>query len=454
MSLLSVCTAYAQEGEVSVNPEGKKAILKQGQPVTEYLFDEVTKFGNGLYVVVRDGKRGLVSEEGKQVTMTIYDRVEPLKNGKILVVMAGKTGILNADGTTLTPPKYDVLVMGTNGFSQVQVQGKLGLLNAYGQEIVHPEYDEVRPLKNGMTEVKRNKKIGYVGSSAQELLPPIYDDVRFLTNGRVELRRGSFLGYATSDLSTILVPAEFEKVTFLADGKAMVQKGGKTGYYSKTGIQLVPPIYDQARFFPDGKVYVTLNRKNGILTSEGKEFVPARYDNIRFERTHIIRAEINASRTVEYYTSQGTQYQSIEKFRNTTAGTFALAQRQGKFGLLDTMGVERIVCEYDTLTSIDSLGCFRAVKQAKAFLVNLDGTIRTTDSFDEIDVFVAQRARVKQGTLYGYIDIMGNIVIPIRYTLAERFTEQGQAIVKEAEQSITIDIMGNPIQVAIPSEKQ
>lgn len=452
--VVSPCGIMAQQDEVLVNEVGKKALANAGKPVTEFMFDDIQKFANGLYVAIRDGKRGLLSPDGHQVAMTIYETMEPLKNGKILVRLQGKTGILNADGTVFVRSVYDAIIMGTGAFSKVMIGSNVGLLDSMGVEIVKPLYDDVRVLKNGFCEVKRGKKIGFVGQNAQELLAPIYDDIRFLSNGRVELHLGKLIGYCTKELQ-MLVPAEYEKVTFLADGKAMVVKAGKTGYYSASGALLVPAVYDQARFFPDGKVYVTLNRKNGILTAEGKEFVPAKYDNIRFERQHIIRAETNVPRSSHVYTSAGMRYDGIGKF----VGQIARVERGGKYGLLDTAGLERVACVYDSLAVLDSLQCVRAVQKGKVLLVNLDGTMRTDSAYDEIDEFSEYRARVKIGGLYGYINEKGFLVIPAKYSTAERFsgTVFLQARVEEAGKALMIDVQGGVVaEIPVPqsTEKQ
>lgn len=70
----------------------------------------------GIYVVVKEGKKGYITETGKVLTPPIYERFalfHPYKSrfqgGTALVILGGKYGFINNQGKEIVPCKYEAV---------------------------------------------------------------------------------------------------------------------------------------------------------------------------------------------------------------------------------------------------------------------------------------------------------------------------------------------------------
>jgi hypothetical protein len=60
-------------------------------------------------LVIKDGKKGLVTESGRELYIPKYDQLEDLGNGWIMLGRNGKFGISDVNGLDVIPLIYDHL---------------------------------------------------------------------------------------------------------------------------------------------------------------------------------------------------------------------------------------------------------------------------------------------------------------------------------------------------------
>lgn len=125
------------------------------------------------------------------------------------------------------------------------------------------------------------------------------------------------------------------------------------------------------------------------------------------------------------------KYQEVGFFRSAYGSYVAKVKLDGKYGLIDSDDTVKLALAYE---DVDFLRSFRKrsikVKQAgKWYLRQPDMTLMKETGYDEIDdkhTYGWLRndyigLRVRQGNKYGFIDFLGNIIIPVKYKTFKYF---------------------------------
>ncbi|MFV0605102.1 MAG: WG repeat-containing protein [Niabella sp.] len=82
----------------------------KGQAVTDYVFDNVSTFKDGVCWTVKEGKLTLIDKKGKILINSDYKNVNSFVNGAAVVVnKAGKYGIIDKSNKIIVPFEYDAM---------------------------------------------------------------------------------------------------------------------------------------------------------------------------------------------------------------------------------------------------------------------------------------------------------------------------------------------------------
>lgn len=77
-------------------------------------------------------------------------------------------------------------------------------------------------------------------------------------------------GYADEE-GQLIIPFQFENVTFFAGDRASVKQDGKYGFINGKGEYLIKPKYDSIGYFNQTEAIVTKNEKKSTINREGKK---------------------------------------------------------------------------------------------------------------------------------------------------------------------------------------
>ena len=132
------------------------------------MFDKVVNGVDGNYIIMNDGKYGIVQcdSKGTLVCPCIYDNIEPLDNfgDLVKITMNGKYGIIElycGFARVRVEPIYDDIQETDGGYVILKKDGKCGLFK-YGY-ILPTEYERIFiPTVMGWIKVMKNGVWGYV----------------------------------------------------------------------------------------------------------------------------------------------------------------------------------------------------------------------------------------------------------------------------------------------------
>jgi hypothetical protein len=77
-------------------------------------------------------------------------------------------------------------------------------------------------------------------------------------------------GYADEE-GQLIIPFQFENVTFFIGDRASVKQDGKYGFINGKGEYLIKPKYDSIGYFNQTEAIVTKNGKKSTINRKGKK---------------------------------------------------------------------------------------------------------------------------------------------------------------------------------------
>ncbi|MCB9197515.1 MAG: WG repeat-containing protein [Flavobacteriales bacterium] len=340
--------------------------------------------------------------------------------------------------------------------------GKYGLKDKSGNVLIEPKYTSVIEFDEYCHEAivsSGAKKALIDRKTGKELTPFKYDYIYAeIGNGGANDFYGTNLGgkYSKEDGMT----------------------GGKWGMLHPDGTELVPPIYDKVVWEGGIGFIVTLNGKFGFYSEDGRLMSEAKHEEVSPVLWGRICVVSNGGKHVFMKDNQmisrvyddWSNFSTVEYLGDTW---LALVCKDGKCGYIDTLGKEVVSLTFDKAGAfeygraavtkgdqsfcIDKTGkevlCFDDVKVTwdrklivrvgnKYGLFNGDGSSITPIIYDEMKDLEYGLSPVKKDGKWGFVDIRGELVIPMLFDNAQNFDKRGQAKVEQNGREFYIDTKG------------
>lgn len=331
----------------------------------------------GLLAISLNGKWGFMNSQGKVVIPLKYDSVVNFgDSAQVGMGFIGKTvHVWNKKGTLLYA-QNDVITSGT-------VIGSSCAKIKYKDPINHLGYSNAYIGKNG---------------SVNNSNPIVDDHQQFYKLDNNAIR---YYGYKNSK-GQIVIPAKYLSAGDFCDGMASVHiKGGKYGSHAA--------IIDQ-----NGNVLLEVS-DDACYTCYGLE--PA--DCGRIWATGKSTGYGNLHYCIDYkgnVISKGYLYP--KNFYNNLA---IVQNEQELSGVLDTDGVLRIPCQYQSLVDLGERIFFASSSSGPGTLINASTGKEFNKKYDTASSFYQGIALVSKNGKYGYINKAGKEVIPLKYSFLTEF---------------------------------
>lgn len=349
----------------------------------------------------------------------------------------GENGLycyFDMDGNQLTEYKYAYAWRFTGNTARVNVGG------------------EIQP--NGSI---KGGTWGFVDQTGKEVIPAIYDGVAKYSDTVMRLRQGDLYGLVVLDTGEELQPVVYTQIGAPENGYIRVQRDGKWGFLDAATMAIfIECTYDTCYPFDNG--YAKVN-KGGIVNE---------YNFIEGGQWGFIQA---GSGQIEYYDLLGPSsegytavargdkwgfilnsgkpvlepaYDLVDSFK----GGYAKVRNNGLWGLVDGQGKVVIECGYGRIEPFEADGTARVELDGAWGCVKLsdDGSAREilTPAFEALGSFSEGLARVRMVGRWGYVDMTGAEMVPMKYADAEDF-EGGYAAVKSRNKWGVIDTSGQVV---------
>ena len=350
----------------------------------------------------------------------LYNNYKIYSPNRIELSKNNKHGLLDTNQNVIIPFEYDDVNVFNNGIIRVKLKNKYGLYNETGRMLLRPEYDNIMTyiISSNRLVVSQNDKYGCVDTLGNVIIPFLYDEPFYFTKGLAVIKKENCMGYMDSSGREIIAPI-YDLVGEMGNGYIIGYRDEIKEWMDKTGKRLPQPFYDGCENLINGRRAVSKNNKFGFIDKNGNEIIPLIYDQVtNFSKDGVAK---------------------VFKFHG---------KKHGREGLIDTMGNELLHVKYTFLGHYDRERAYIREKPfGKSKYINLRTGLITQLPYSWIGFFYTNRAVAEIGNKMGFINLNGNVVIPIKYNyFTERTTGKyiGAQLEKDGKWGL-IDTNGNEI---------
>jgi len=443
-------------GFYSLRKNGKYGIASENfSALLPCEYDEVTAM-SGYYLLRKNGKYGLADITLGKVLPCEYDEAPTVRslslsgreNSKsviaVVVVKNGRQGLLGSNLESLLPHEYSHISVEEVGSVRIISAAnpgvsKCGIIDINDHFIIPLEYDYISPL-NGIPErigelIRLQKKengndfYGLCDSRGSIILPCVYSEIGYESYGMIMvMEEGLRTGYADSS-GRIVIPFFFGSGGHFNNGYAAVKKDGVCGLMDKSGNLI--PIPEAVNISMDaGGFYVT----ETIYSPSGDP-------SLDIQNYYVI----NQDKTISAYGPIKMDYYDLPKEGDGLLPVPA----NGKWGFVDETGIVAIPFAYDYTWGFSE--GLAVVEQNKAYSI-IDTRGNTVAAinvdypanfgvFSDGMVLVRQWHAETQSSVFGFIDRMGKLVVPIKYSYVSDY-KNGHAHIGNADTDIIVNKSG------------
>ncbi len=296
LSFFSFLVSQAQNPVVMFGADKKYgAVNYKAQVVVPFEYDYISEFSEGLAVVEKTKKFGLVDINGKMVIPVMYEKIYHSENSgwPKPVKINGKAGAINRKNQLVIPATYRFMDCFYNGLALVSdpKAETYGIIDSTGKQIIPFGIYQVlsAEFNNGLALAKKNDRWGYINKAGKEVIPFIYLDALPFENGRAEVTKGYdqiYINTKGEEVNHYMTELrkKYEQLNYPLQGQIRYRKEG-IGWcvMDTTGKELIPAgKYDDVDYFLEGVAFVRKKHKWGAIDQQGNLVIPFYYmDKVR-----------------------------------------------------------------------------------------------------------------------------------------------------------------------------
>lgn len=268
---------------VVIDFDSKKSayINKQGNFITDFIFDDAREFSEGLGAVNQNppngifnpdaGGWGFLNAKGEVQIPLQYQGVayEGFKQGYAAVKKKGKWGMIDKSNNIHVPFIYDSLSDYNSDRASAGLNGKDGYIDLQGKPVIPFIYDNAARFQDGVAFVRKAYKYALIDTSGKLLTSFIYDDADPFFEGVAAVMIVDKYGYILPS-GQLLTEIEYDKAYPSKEGLMAVKRNDKWGYVDHSGELVIPYQFDDFRYFYSGVAEVSINGERFYIDQLGQ----------------------------------------------------------------------------------------------------------------------------------------------------------------------------------------
>lgn len=353
-------------------------------PFMEELKQEFELAVTRFYAVTDGDYWGYIDDSGELAIGLKYEWVENFSDGIAMVGVGDEVTYIDKEGKEISERRYTDGFSFSKGFAVVEKEEFLGIANRLGEYIAEPIYDDIGENSEGLFYAEKDGRYGYLNESGEIAIPFIYSDALDFHQGVAVVADSSGLKGLINKEGNSITPFEWDWIESFRSIELPVRfrKDGLFGLMNRGGLILTDTLYQALGEFSDGMVLAASGGLYGFLNTKGDTVIDFAY-------TYSPNALTDS------------------KFLNGYAKVF----QKDKIGVIDSTGVK----------------AFPAI-------------------FEDVGIYQGNLVPVKKRGKWGYSDSDVNLAIPYRYSYASNFKDSLAIVAKEDLYGV-IDTLG---KVKIP----
>lgn len=246
----------------------------RGKTLFAPLFDDVEPTA-GLMVPVRVGKLwGFADRAGKLVIAPRFSDLRKVDSHGVFVVLEdGKRGLINQHGVLVIPSRYQDIrpTLSPHIWIVIDEQDNYGLVDTEGNVIVPNTSVRIENLGEAGLLFKSDGLYAIADTDGRLRTDYAFEAIApYVTAGLAAAKAAHRWGFIDAS-GRFVIPNAFEKVGAFSLGLAPASRDGRYGYIDQSGRDVIPNRFDEAyNFFPDRVATVRLDGRYVYVDRAGK----------------------------------------------------------------------------------------------------------------------------------------------------------------------------------------
>ena len=206
--------------------EGKLGLLAlNGNEILTPKAEEISIYSNDLFFFQKNNKWGAVNRKGHQVIPNGFHTFSKISDNFIKLI-ANRSAFLFStySNKVITQGEYETYYGFSNDFVICKKNRLLGLIDECGTVNLQPKYYEIQAYSDGLFRVNLNGKWGVVDEDDRVIIQFEYDYIAPMKDNYCVVIQNKKLGVANY-LGRLVVPTRFDKIELEADRAKAYLKG-------------------------------------------------------------------------------------------------------------------------------------------------------------------------------------------------------------------------------------
>lgn len=245
-------------------------INHQGNVAVDPVFDEGTRFYEGLASVKSRNRWGVIDTSGEFVIQPGLSGRCRFHEGLACISVKGTWGIIDRTGKFVLQPKYAHLESFREGRAVFRVgefqhreRWRYGYLDASGFEVIPAVYHNAYGFSECLAAAKVGNLWGYIDPSGVFKITPRFDGTRqgrrqledtragYFMNGLAPVWSGRGYGF-TNRAGMFAIEGRFDEASSFRDKRALIQYQGRFGFVDLSGRIVIETRLTYATDFSEG----------------------------------------------------------------------------------------------------------------------------------------------------------------------------------------------------------
>ncbi len=278
-------------------------------------------------------------------------------------------------------------------------------------------------------------------------LQELEEDLIYMKLNLLPFKAQSYYGFMDYS-GEIIIPADYEQLSFFKEGLALAMKNGLYGYIDKANRVVIAFQYSSGTDFENGRAVIEVDGKQGMIDRSGNlVFQPVFKDLGQLSEN----LTYGAKDSLYAYYDKNSNLRISEKFEEAFEFIDGIAkvQQNGNQGYIDEFGTFVVPPGYLEISFFsDSLLIFEDDNLIGLMKRNCQVVIPA--KFQEIGQLSSNRALIVENDLIGFVNGVGEIVIPATFERYPNYLKRSQfvsnlAVVSQKEKFGIINQIGKII---------
>ena len=283
---------------------------RNGNPLTQEVYDDVLNFKNGVCPVSINGQKGLLNKDMKLLVPCMFEGINIYSDSTFITINKDELRQLrNANGKIINDSLFQEIHPLVNGFAICVKDNRIGYLNHKGVQIIGNmyeafiDYDILGNFNNGRAVVSKAKKFGIIDTTGQFVLKPTHDFIKSL---------GRYYGIQKKDKWTLINSSfetisnnYFESIDMLRNKSLLIENDGRYGVMDQELNVIIECLYASISEIDDFLI-ISGEEGDALFDYSGSEIIP--FGNWSFynaDQNHLVVVNAETGVIYKYIEKEG-----------------------------------------------------------------------------------------------------------------------------------------------------